>query len=72
MNITDITVNNIKKFVYKMVDRLYVKILIYGEISREQARKIAEFVENDVQTVSSRPMIKEVLPHREIKLENSK
>jgi len=70
MNITDINIDEIQKFIQNVVNHLYVKILIYGEISRAQAWKIAEFVEKDVRTVSI--IRRKVLPHREIKLENSK
>jgi len=72
MNITDITIDEIQKFVQKIVNHLYVKILIYGEISKGLAAKIGKCVENDVQTVSNISMRREVLPHREINLECSK
>jgi len=45
---------------------------MYGEINRDLAQKIAKFVENDVRTVNNISIRTDVLPHREIKLENSK
>jgi len=69
MNITDINIDEIQKFIKNVVNHLYVKILIYGEISTAQARRIAQFLRNDVRTGIP---VREVLPHREIKLENSK
>jgi len=72
MNITDITVDEIQKFIQKIANYLYVKILIYGEISGELVSKITKYVENDVRTENNIPMGRKVLPHCEIKLENSK
>jgi len=53
---------------------MYVKCLIYGEISKEQGLIITQHLEYDIKAANEVSLMTrtKLLPHREIKLENSK
>lgn len=52
---------------------MYVKCLIYGEISKVQALKIADTLEFNMKNANTvRSKKRKFLQHREIKLENGK
>ncbi|XP_025074312.1 insulin-degrading enzyme-like [Pogonomyrmex barbatus] len=74
---TYVTINEIQKFKRIFIRKMHVECLIYGDMSKEEALSIIRKLEidiiaannNEIPTIS---MEEEMIPQREIKLEESK
>ncbi len=67
---TELTVEKLKQFVPQLLDRLFLETLIYGNVTREDARRLANIAADTLRSgVATKPLLpSQKRQYREIQL----